>query len=365
MIPYKIESVFTRIPVANIVIVVFTTIFSFAIWYEYIPQSASDAMVLQDWDLGQMLSCTLIHGNMMHLFGNMLFLWIFGNAVCAAVGNITYPLLYLALAIISSIADLAFDGRPSIGASGAIGGIIGMAFILFPVNKVRTLTSFFFLPFTFSIKCFWMVAIWVIVDNILPVIQGGGHVAYWAHIGGFAGGMAAASILLAFKAVETYDPTFIDIITGRKLVRGTQSIYSLDEMVGAKEEKKPSYETGTDEPMLASPDPHLQNSEFKENTAPVFRVLNTMKKDQDLVCYFVNDGDPVHHLVVESSNPVGVQIHPTESLAKRSSGWLHVGHGEALTPKDISMVLSYDIGTGFKLTKTFWFEESSKRFVAA
>ena len=107
IIPYRLETTFTRLPLTNLILVAVTSMVFFFVWFGVIPIDVVEAMVLRDWDLGQMIGCLFLHGGLIHLLGNMLFLWIFGNAVCAAVGNVQFGFIYLFLGIVASTSHLA------------------------------------------------------------------------------------------------------------------------------------------------------------------------------------------------------------------------------------------------------------------
>lgn len=77
-----------------------------------------------------------LHGGYIHLLGNLLFLWIFGNAVCAKIGNLVYFPIYITLGILAGIGHQVFQGGASIGASGAIMGVVGMYLVFFPANDI-------------------------------------------------------------------------------------------------------------------------------------------------------------------------------------------------------------------------------------
>jgi membrane associated rhomboid family serine protease len=149
-------------------------------------------------DLLSLLTCMFLHGDFMHLFGNMLFLWIFGDNVEARLGRLGYLAAYLATGVVAtlSFAVLAGDSMvPLVGASGAISGVLGFYLVWFPYNQVRMLLIFVFLH-VFYIRAVWVLGIYLVVQNLLPFLAqpevGGGGVAYGAHIGGFLAGMAGA-----------------------------------------------------------------------------------------------------------------------------------------------------------------------------
>jgi membrane associated rhomboid family serine protease len=144
-----------------------------------------------------LVSCMFLHGSLMHLFGNMLFLWIYGDNVERRLGAVPYLLAYLltgAAATLTHALVFPSSGLPLVGASGAISGVLGFYFVFFPRNTVRMLA--FLPPFlmqVFEIPARYVLGMYLLVDNLLPFLfVGEGGVAHGAHIGGFvAGGLAA------------------------------------------------------------------------------------------------------------------------------------------------------------------------------
>lgn len=120
--------------------------------------------ILDGWTIEGLLGHIWLHGGVIHLLGNMLFLWIFGNAVCAKIGNIRYLPIYLGLGVIAGISHLIFVGGSVVGASGAIYGIVGMYLVFFPENEITCYLVFFFpLLIRPYIKEFCMSSIWIIL----------------------------------------------------------------------------------------------------------------------------------------------------------------------------------------------------------
>ena len=144
-----------------------------------------------------LLSCMFLHGSFMHLFGNMLFLWIYGDNVERRLGGLAYLFWYVATGVFATLAHaLVFSSSdvPLVGASGAISGVLGFYFVFFPRNTVRMLA--FIPPFlmqVFVVPARWVLGFYLLVDNLLPFLFAGeSGVANGAHIGGFvAGGIAA------------------------------------------------------------------------------------------------------------------------------------------------------------------------------
>jgi len=153
-------------------------------------------------ELSDLLSCMFLHGSFMHLFGNMLFLWIYGDNVERRLG--TFPFLFWDL--LTGVAATLTHGlvfassspnTPLVGASGAISGVLGFYFLWFPRNVVRILA--FLPPFlmqVFEVPARIVLGIFLVWDNLVPALfsQGGG-VAHGAHIGGFVAGLGAAWLM--------------------------------------------------------------------------------------------------------------------------------------------------------------------------
>jgi len=144
-----------------------------------------------------LLSCMFLHGGFMHLFGNMLFLWIYGDNVERRLGAFPFLLWYLLTGVAATLThSIVFSSSdiPLVGASGAISGVLGFYFLWFPRNSVRILA--FLPPFlmqVFEIPARYVLGMYLLVDNLLPfLVAGEGGVAHGAHIGGFiAGGLVA------------------------------------------------------------------------------------------------------------------------------------------------------------------------------
>jgi len=140
-----------------------------------------------------------LHGGFLHLFGNMLFLWIFGDNVEYRLGRVAYLLAYLATGVAATLffALFAFGSAvPLVGASGAISGVLGFYFLWFPRNTVRLFVFLFpFFMNVVAVRARLVLGAYLLVDNLLPFListGGGGGVAHGAHIGGFVAGLAGA-----------------------------------------------------------------------------------------------------------------------------------------------------------------------------
>jgi membrane associated rhomboid family serine protease len=149
-------------------------------------------------EVSDLLFSLFLHGGLLHLAGNMLFLWIFGDNVEHRLGRVGFVLVYLASGVVATLAFALLAGdslRPLVGASGAISGVLGLYFLLFPRNQVRVLIFLFFIFDIWLLPARWVLGFYVIIDNLLPLLLGSEtSVAYGAHLGGFAAGLAVAGL---------------------------------------------------------------------------------------------------------------------------------------------------------------------------
>jgi membrane associated rhomboid family serine protease len=141
-----------------------------------------------------LVSFMFLHGSFWHILGNMWSLYIFGDNVEDHLGPIRYALFYLLCGIASGLSHLIlnlYSNLPTIGASGAIAGVMGAYFILHPRSKILTLIPIFFIPYFLNIPAFVFLGLWFLLQFINAAGSQGtaGGVAWWAHIGGFLFGM--------------------------------------------------------------------------------------------------------------------------------------------------------------------------------
>jgi membrane associated rhomboid family serine protease len=142
--------------------------------------------------LASLVTSMFLHGGILHLAGNMLFLWVFGSSVEDRLGHTVYLLFYVLCGIGAAIAHVLTNWGstvPSIGASGAISGVMGAYIVLFPFSRILTLVPLLFFFFTVRIPAMLMLGYWFLIQILSGVAsfaeadQGG--VAWWAHVGGF------------------------------------------------------------------------------------------------------------------------------------------------------------------------------------
>ncbi len=142
-----------------------------------------------------------LHGGWMHLISNMWVLWIFGDIVEDQLGHFGYLVFYLTAGVLASLTHIAFNFTslvPSVGASGAIAGVMGAYFILFPSARVLTWVFLFFLWLpAWIVLGYWFVVQFLTgaATAIAPTAQTTGGIAFWAHVGGFLAGVLIIKML--------------------------------------------------------------------------------------------------------------------------------------------------------------------------
>jgi membrane associated rhomboid family serine protease len=201
-IPYRVDASIRRWPIANLVILALLVI-CYALERALLPEHMKYValFVLAKGNPVALFGYNFLHGDILHLAGNMMFLWVFGNAVCVRVGNLAYVFIFLALGAVAGMTHLSLNGDPAIGASGAINGIVGMFLVWFPTSNISVFYTWFVRMGSFQIRSYWMILFWLIFD-VLGAAFGMSGVAYWAHVGGFAAGFGLAVFLLEFGHIR-------------------------------------------------------------------------------------------------------------------------------------------------------------------
>ena len=177
----------------------------FIVTYGLVPARYSVPEIAVQFSLTQqalaLLSFMFLHGGFWHLFGNMWSLYIFGDNVEDRLGPVRYLLFYLLCGFASGLTHLLFNyysKLPTVGASGAIAGVMGAYFLLYPHSKILTFIPIFFIPYFIEIPAVFFLGIWFVLQFLsaagTPAQSGG--IAWWAHIGGFVFGMVFLKLLL-------------------------------------------------------------------------------------------------------------------------------------------------------------------------
>lgn len=157
-----------------------------------------------------LFSSMFLHGGILHLAGNMVFLWIFGNNVEDATGHLRFLAFYLLCGLVAALTHIGVAAAtrvatdpslrlPMIGASGAVSGVLGAYFLLYPRARIVTLIFLVFFAQTVTIPAYFFLGLWFlmqVISGAADLAGRGGGVAWFAHVGGFAAGMA---LLLVFR----------------------------------------------------------------------------------------------------------------------------------------------------------------------
>jgi membrane associated rhomboid family serine protease len=197
-------------PIATLTIIVINTIILFweislpyeTLWVVIRVFGSTPSLIWAREGAGMISTLTsmFLHGGFEHLLGNMLFLWVFGRRVEDACGSLRFLAYYLLSGACADLITALAQPRmsiPGIGASGAIFGVMGAYFLLFPGGRIRTLWLIYLIPTWPKIRAFWFVLYYLVIqippalNSYLNGVQYG--VGYWAHIGGFC-----ACILIPF-----------------------------------------------------------------------------------------------------------------------------------------------------------------------
>lgn len=216
-IPYEIETLRQRIPWANWSIVALCSVVSLiALFGGGLESGDFDLLILDGFQPIGVVGHVLLHADLIHLIGNMIFLWVFGNAICMNTNNGIYLLTFLVCTVAAAVVHVVVDGSYAIGASGAINGIVGVTLAMYPLNRVYLFWLVLFKGGTTSCKAYGVIIAWFCFD-VWGVISGGGMIAYWAHIGGFLGGLAFGLVALHFGwfQLTAYDNrSLLEILKG-------------------------------------------------------------------------------------------------------------------------------------------------------
>jgi membrane associated rhomboid family serine protease len=203
ILPYRVKMREEEVPVANYILVGVTCAFSLLAWT--LGPLSKNPFVLRGLHPLGLVGHVFLHVDWIHLVGNMLFLMVFGSAVCAKLGKGKYLLLYFASGGLAALAHAFIDGDPAVGASGAICGIMAAFLVLFPWNKVICKWAYMFWSALrvgeFEARGFWLIGLWVFLDLWWAALSEG-IVAHWGHLGGYAGGFAVIALLIALEKVD-------------------------------------------------------------------------------------------------------------------------------------------------------------------
>jgi len=206
--PIKVtQPSYSKPTVTVLLIVANVLVFLHEFWLQMVdPYSLNHFMTLYSFrpayfHFSNIFTSMFVHANWIHVIGNMLFLWVFGDNVEDILGHGKYLLFYLLCGLAAAVAQMAIDPFsrvPMVGASGAIAGVMGAYLVKFPRSRVVMLFWFFFF-FTFDLPAWFMLIYWFAlqffggVGSMAEASQGG--TAFFAHVGGFVAGIVLVNIM--------------------------------------------------------------------------------------------------------------------------------------------------------------------------
>lgn len=192
MLPLYDEKRKRGIPFITIILVVFNIYFFYISFFNpdyYFNNYAFSFNDLFNGRLFTIFTSMFLHGSIVHLLGNMLFLFVFGKNIEAKIGSLRFLLFYLLCGVFAILAYSLMEDRASllIGASGAISGVLGAYLVLFPKNKIRAIVPIIVFWTVASVPAFLFIIVWFLIQ--LLSLGTSDMVAYSSHIGGFVSGI--------------------------------------------------------------------------------------------------------------------------------------------------------------------------------
>jgi membrane associated rhomboid family serine protease len=158
--------------------------------------------------VGALVTSMFLHGSWMHLIGNMWFLWVFGNNIEDSMGHVKFLVFYLLTGLVAALAHVLSSwssGVPTVGASGAISGVMGAYILLYPHVRVHTLLVLVYIIRVVELPAVAMLGLWFalqLLQGFVSAVAPGGGVAFWAHVGGFVAGVALVKLFARPKLVR-------------------------------------------------------------------------------------------------------------------------------------------------------------------
>ena len=164
-----------------------------------------------------LITSMFLHGGLAHIIGNLWTLWIFGDNVEDRMGSLRFLVFYVLCGIIASLVHWLFNplsNMPSVGASGAISGVLGAYFLLYPLARIIVLVPVFFWPFFFDVPAMFYLIVWffgqIIGAQLAPDDPNVGGIAFAAHIGGFVAGLLLMPFFLRREQKQYTPPLGVD-----------------------------------------------------------------------------------------------------------------------------------------------------------
>lgn len=214
IIPYEVRTLTIRSPWANLALLGINVVMFILTASGALSDDILDRLILSDWSPLGFIGYQFLHAGFFHLAGNMILLWVFGNALNGVMHDLDFILAYLAMGIFAGALHLMVDGAPVVGASGAISGLMGLYLAVYPQNQVSCFYWIFRLG-TFDISGYVLIILWFLWDLISAVRHVPG-IACWAHVGGTLAGFGIGLLLLKLGRIHLGDydnPTVLDLMS--------------------------------------------------------------------------------------------------------------------------------------------------------
>jgi membrane associated rhomboid family serine protease len=182
--------------------------------FGFVPKNLFDHVVTArlfgvPWPWFTLVTSMFLHGGFLHLGGNMLYLWIFGNNVEDAMGHGRFLAFYVACGMVAALCEGLINphsGLPILGASGAISGVLAAYVLIYPRTRVRVIIPLGILLYPTKISAFYVVGFWFLLQlfNVLGTKISEPGTAWWAHVGGFIAGIVLTPMLSNFPLFGRY-----------------------------------------------------------------------------------------------------------------------------------------------------------------
>jgi len=160
--------------------------------------------------LHQFFTSVFLHADFMHLAGNMIFLWVFGNAINDRFGQVGYGAFYLSAGVLAGLGHMMFSSAPVLGASGAIAAVTGAYLVLFPLVRLKLLFWFYIITVLHVSSMYFLL--FCFIKDAYMSLRGGGEVAYEAHLSGYIFGIGVSAMLLATKILPRNSFDLLNLI---------------------------------------------------------------------------------------------------------------------------------------------------------
>jgi len=217
IIPAEVETLQQETTWSNKLIIGVSSVLSLYAIYSGYDSGSLAPFILDGFSITGLLGHSFLHADLFHLIGNMLFLWVFGNAICTNIGNWMYLAVYASCALVAALFHIMLDGSLAVGASGAINGIVGVTLAMYPKNRIHMFWLFLIRTGTFPVTAWHIISIWLLFD-IWGALSSSGNIAYWAHIGGLLAGVSVGVLALHKNWIQLtkYDnSSLLDILRGK------------------------------------------------------------------------------------------------------------------------------------------------------